>query len=59
LSDVSKPKKSVVTTEDFSALGATGTILGKRLFSGGSRLTFALNSDSACLKNFVFAGSLE
>jgi hypothetical protein len=56
--DVSKPEKSVVTTDELSAFGPTLTILGRRLLSLGSCEAFALKSERAVTKRAVFAGTL-
>jgi len=58
LSDVSKPKKSVVTTEELSAFGATRKIFGRRWLSFGSCGAFTLKSDRAVAKCVAFAGEL-
>jgi hypothetical protein len=58
LSDVSKPNRSVVTTEDFKSAGATLMILGGRVLSFGSCAELALNSDLATANFDDLAGVL-
>src|SRR5258706_5302905 len=58
LSDVSKPKKSVVTTEELRAFGPTRKIFGRRVFSFGSCAAFALNRDRAFANFVVLAAEL-
>jgi hypothetical protein len=56
---VSKPKKSVVTTEEDRPLGFTTKIFGALVLSFGNCPALALNSVLACANFFVTADLLE
>jgi hypothetical protein len=58
LSEVSKPKKSVVTTEEVSPSGGTTMMSGGRVLSFGSCPSLAANSVFALAKNCGLAGLL-
>jgi len=55
---VSKPKKSVVTTEDFRSPGDTEKILGCRVLSRGSCAALNRKSERAVARCFFLGGAL-
>jgi hypothetical protein len=58
LSDVSKPKKPVVTTDDSSASIGTLTIFGAHVLSFGSCAALALKSARALAKRLCLGAVL-